>query len=175
MTKDALPVLPSELEKYIEAPYGGLFGNSAIVDLLEEIVADPYCNYRPKDLEKIINASAPSIRNYLTSLTSIGILERDIGNQKHPVYRANINSKRLMALTFLSYAVLDDRDRTNCMDEAIIDYCYKYGLIDKIMPLAEATFTKYTVTSVSLKFGQNGQATSGNEKQIFNYPVSEKA
>ena len=175
MIKDTLPRLPSELERYIKAPYGGLFGNSGIADLLQEITADPYRNYRPADLEKFTNASAPSIRKWLSSLTAIGILEKDMGNQKHPVYRANTHSKRLMALTFLSYAVLDDRDGTACMDESIIDYCYKYGLIDKIMPLAEATFTRYTVATVSLKFGQAGQATSGNEKQIFNYPISEKA
>jgi hypothetical protein len=167
MIKDTLPRLPSELEKYIKAPYGGLFGNSVIVDLLEEITADPYRNYRPKDLEKFINASSPSIRKCLSSLTAIGILEKDTGNQKHPLYRANINSKRLMALTFLSYAILDDRDGTACMDESIIDYCHRYRLIDRIMPLAEATLQKVEYTFVSLKFRQNEQAESGNQKQIM--------
>jgi len=125
MPEDTLPALPLELERYIEKPYGGLFGNSVIVNLLEEIVADPYRNYHPKDLEEIINASSSSIRNSLSTLTSIGILEKDIANQKHPVYRTKINSKRLMALTFLAYGTLDDRDGTTCMDEAIIDYFYK--------------------------------------------------
>lgn len=132
--KDTLPTLPSGLERYIEKPYGGLFGNSVIVDLLEEIASDPYRNYHLKDLEEIINASSPSIRKSLSTLTSIGMLVKDVGNQKHPVYRANIDSKRLIALTFLSYAMLDDRDGTACMDEAIIDYCYRYRLIDRIMP-----------------------------------------
>jgi hypothetical protein len=167
MSKDTLPVLPSELEKYFKAPYGGLFGNSVMVNLVEEITADPYRNYRPKDLEKIINASAPSIRSSLSTLTLVGILEKDTGNQKHPLYRANVNSKRLMALTFLSYAILDDRDGTACMDEAIIDYCHRYGLIDRIMPLAEATLQKVEYTFVSLKYRQNEQEVSGNQKQII--------
>jgi len=140
MNNDTLPELPLELGIYLEKPYGGLFGNSVLTRILEEIVSDPYQNYHPKDLEEIVNASSPSIRKSLSALTSIGILEKDEGKQKHPVYRANIDSKRLMALTFLSYAMLDDRDKTNCMDEAIIDYCYRYRLIDKIMPVAEATF-----------------------------------
>jgi len=126
-----LPILPPELERYIEKSYGGLFGNSVITKVLEEIVSDPYRNYHPKDLEEIVNASALSIRNSLSSLTSIGILKKDTDNQKHLVYRANTNSKRLIALTFLSYAILDDRDGTTCMDEAIIDYCYKYRILVK--------------------------------------------
>lgn len=172
--KEDYPLLPSYLEKYVEAPYGGLFGKSVLVDVLEEIVADPYRNYRPKDLEEIINASSPSIRKSLGLLTSIEILKKDMGNQKHPVYRANINSKRLMALTFLSYSILDDRDGSSCMDEAIIDYCYRFGLIHKIIPLAEATITKYTVTTiatvstVSVKLKKDKQSQE-NEEQAFNY------
>jgi len=172
MIKDNLPALPSELERYIEKPYGELFGNSVIAGLLEEIVSDPYRNYHPKDLEEIINASSPSIRKSLSTLTSIGILEKDAGNQKHPVYRANIDSKRLMALTFLSYAMLDDRDGTTCMDEAIIDYCYRYRLIDKLMPVAVATFVRVEYYS-----GRNEpfkQVKSEDDTQVVEY-VSEEA
>ena len=149
MNNDNLPELPSELGIYIEKPYGGLFGNSVIIRLLEEIVSDPYRNYHPKDLEEIVSASSPSIRESLSTLTSIGILEKDEGTQKHPVYRANIDSKRLMALTFLSYAILDDREKTNCMDEAIIDYCYRYNLIDKFLPVAEATIVHFKYIGVN--------------------------
>lgn len=170
--KDDYPLLPSYLEKYVEVPYGGLFGKSTLVDVLEEIIADPYRNYRPKDLEEIINASSPSIRKSLLTLTSIGILGKDVGNQKHPVYRANIDSKRLMALTFLSYAMLDDRDGTTCMDEAIIDYCYRYRLIDKIMPVAVATFMQIKYYS-----GKNepfGQVNSEGDTQVNEY-ISQEA
>lgn len=128
LIEDNLPELPLKLGIYLEKPYGGLFDNLVLTRILEEIVSDPYRNYYPKDLEEIVNASSPSIRKSLSALTSIGILKKDTGNQKHPVYRANIDSKRLMALTFLSYAMLDDRDGTSCMDEAIIDYCYRYRL-----------------------------------------------
>ena len=165
--KDDYPLLPSDLEKYVEVPYGGLFGKSILVDVLEEIIADPYRNYRPKDLEEIINVSSPSIRKSLSTLTSIGMLEKDVGNQKHPVYRANIDSKRLMALTFLSYAMLDDRDGTTCMDEAIIDYCYKYRLIDKIMPLATATFMR--IEYFSEKIEPLRQVKSEDDTQVVEY------
>lgn len=167
MTKDTLPVLPSELEKYVKIPYGGLFGNSVIVNLLEEITADPDRNYRPIDLEKILGASAPSIRESITSLTAIGIMQKDAGNQKHPVYRANVQSKRLLALTFLAYAILDDRDRTSCMDEAIIDYCHRSGLVNRIMPLAEATLEKLVITRQIVRVWRNEQTESKNGKQII--------
>jgi hypothetical protein len=41
------------------------------------------------------------------------------------VYRINVASKKFAALSLLAYAILDDRDGTDCMDEAVYDYYSK--------------------------------------------------
>lgn len=114
--------LPKDLERYIDEPYGGLFGNSTICKLVEEIVADPHAEYRQQDLEELIDGSQRSVARALKVLLALGLLIRDKGDSQHPLYRVNLNSRKLLALTFLAYAVVDDRDGTNCMDLAIRDY-----------------------------------------------------
>lgn len=125
-TFDDLPLLPPELVvkwENIKKPFGGLFGDSVHIRVLSEIVADPDREFRPKDLERLAAASAPSIKKSLETLTSIGLLEERLLDSQRPFYRANLMSKRLTALTFLDYAIIDDRDGTDYMDDVIEDYC----------------------------------------------------
>ncbi len=142
MTKKQLPELPKELGIYLDKPYGGLFGDNAQIKIIEEIVADPNRNYRPRYFEEMTGASPPSIRKALNNLTNLGLLEKDPGDIQHPVYRANLKSKKFVALTFLSLASIDDRDGTECMDFAVLDYYFK-ALKEKVQPLAVATATKF--------------------------------
>ena len=55
----------------------------------------------------------------------MGLLFKDSDDPQHPVYVPNLDSKKLLALTFLAYAFIDDRDGTDCLDDAIKDYCEK--------------------------------------------------
>lgn len=142
MSEESLPALPKELERYLERPYGGLFGDTVIAQVVEEIVADPHPDYRPRDLEKLTGASSPAVRKALNTLTSLGLLNKDGSDKQHPVYRANTKSKKFVALTLLAYAMLDDRDGTSCMDTAIRDY-YNSALRDSYEPLAMATAQSY--------------------------------
>lgn len=142
MHEEQLTELPEELGIYLDKPYGGLFGDNAQIKIIEEIVADHNRNYRPRYFEEMTGSSAPSIRKALNNLTSLGLLEKDISDNQHPVYRANLKSKKLIALTFLSLASIDDRDGTECMDFAVFDYYFK-ELKEKIQPTAVATFTMY--------------------------------
>ncbi|MFH1077020.1 MAG: hypothetical protein V1753_09360 [Pseudomonadota bacterium] len=142
MHEEQLPELPKELGIYLDKPYGGLFGDNAQIKIIEEIVADHNRNYRPRYFEEMTGSSAPSVRKALNNLTRLGLLEKDISDNQHPVYRANLKSKKLIALTFLSLASIDDRDGTECMDFAILDYYFKV-LIEKVQPSAIATATKY--------------------------------
>ncbi|MBE0516002.1 MAG: hypothetical protein IBX41_01245 [Methanophagales archaeon] len=139
MEKDEIP---RRLERYVDKPYGGLFGNSVEVKVVEEIVADPYIEYRPKDLEDIIGASAPSIRRALSNLTALGLLIKDSSDAQHPVYRVNLESKKITALTFLAYAVVDDRDGLNCMDKAISNY-YMNEFWPKIVATADTRYPDF--------------------------------
>lgn len=115
-------------ERERRLPYGGLFGDSNIVKIIEQVIADPDIEYRPIDLEKLTKESAPTVRLSLKTLTSLGVLLKDETDSQHPVYRVNIESKRFVALTLLAYAVLDDENGTNAMNKIVLDY------VDSILP-----------------------------------------
>jgi len=140
------PELPKELEMYVDKPYGGLFGDNTQIRIIIEIVADPYRYYRPKDFEELIGASAPSIRAALKNLTDLGFLIKDETDMQHPIYQPNLDSKKLLVLTLLSYALIDDRDGTQCLDDAILDHCDK-RLKDRTQTLASATYKSYDIES----------------------------
>lgn len=150
MPKEKLPELPKELGVYLDKPYGGLFGDNAQIKIIEEIVADPNRSYRPGNFKEMTGESDPSIRKALNNLTRMRLLEKDIG--KHPIYQANMKSKKLIALTFLSLASIDDRDGTECMDFAILDYYFKV-LSEKVHPLAAATALKFEFCNTQYTMG----------------------
>ena len=142
MIEEHLPELPREFEIYLDKPYGGLFGDNVQTKIIEEVVADPYRDYRPKYFEEMTGARAPTVRKALANLTNLGLLEKDMGDAQHPIYRLNLKSKKIVALTFLSYASIDDRDGTECMDNSILDY-YMKVLRQKVQPVAVATMVQY--------------------------------
>jgi len=120
-----LPLLSDEDEGRLEfsrLPFGGLFGNTVLIRVIREITADPYREFRPRELEVLTSSSAPRIKNALELLAAQGLLENISCDSQRPVFRVNLSSKRLMALTLLAYAVTDDRDGTDCMDDAVRHY-----------------------------------------------------
>lgn len=152
MPEEQLPELPKDMGAYLDKPYGGLFGDNAQIKIIEEIVADPHRSYRPHYFEEMTGASAPSIRKALNTLTTLGLIDKDTGDIQHPIYRANLKSKKLVALTFLSLASIDDRDGTECMDFAILDYYFKV-LNEKVQPLAAATAMKFEFQGMQFTVG----------------------
>jgi hypothetical protein len=126
----------------VDKPYGGLFGDNALARIIEEIVADPYTYYRPKDFEDVTGSSAPSVRKALATLTKLGLLKKDAKDPQHPIYHPVAGSKTLLALTFLSYAMIDDREGTGCLKSAIID-CYKKEVGNGSIQNGNATLTQY--------------------------------
>lgn len=161
MMKEQLPELPKELEIYLE-PYGGLFGEDAQTRIVEEIVADPYRDYRPKYLEEITGASEPTIRKALKNLTNLRLLVKDESDIQHPIYRLNLHSKKIVALTFLSYASIDDRDDSDCMDKAVF-YYYLQEIKPKIEHSAIANVQEYRFGGVTYI-----EATIASGEQIEN-------
>lgn len=140
--EEELPELPHELEIFVDKPYGGLFGDNVQINIIEEIIADPYDDYRPRYFEEITGASPPTIRKALNNLTNLGLLEKDTRDKQHPIYRLNLNSKKQIAMTFLSFALVDDRDGSDLMNAAILDYYIK-ELKPKLQPLAIANVVRY--------------------------------
>lgn len=112
-----------KLRRYGSPPYDGLFGDSNLVSVLEQVIADPYVEYHPIDLARLTKETPPTVRKSLKILTSLGLLIKDKTDIRHPVYMVNTDSKRYLALTFLAYAILDDKLGTDTMDRAIADYC----------------------------------------------------
>lgn len=106
---------------FSDVPYAGLFGDTVIARVVEEIIADPHSAYRPRELEELTGASAPSVRDALGTLTKLGLLSSSGG--KHPVYTVDKTKKTFVALTLLAYAVLDDRKESDCMHTALKHYC----------------------------------------------------
>jgi hypothetical protein len=123
MEEEQLPELPEEFEASLKKPYAGLFGDNVQIRIIAEIVANPYRYYRPKLFQEKTGTSLPSIRKALSSLVDMDLLFKDADDPQHPVYVPNLDSKKLLALTFLAYAFIDDRDGTDCLDDAIKDYC----------------------------------------------------
>ena len=126
--KEPVPVIPVKKEtsgpasrEFSDIPYAGLFGDTVMARVVEEIVADPHSVYHLKDLEDLTGNSAPRIRDALTMLTSLGLLKSSGG--KHPAYTVDMSKKTFVALTLLAYAVLDDREGSDCMETAVRHYC----------------------------------------------------
>jgi hypothetical protein len=142
LEKKEIDELPKELDRFVDQAYGGLFGSGVLPKVIQEIVADPFNRYHPKEIEELTESSAPSVRKALANLTKLGLLIKDSRDQQHPIFIINPESKRLIALTLLAYATLDDRDGSECMDDAIVDYYFK-NLIQKTQPTAIATAVGY--------------------------------
>jgi len=103
-------------------PFGGLFGDGVDIRVLNEIVADPHSNYSYKDLSELTGFTHNPVKRAVTNLVRAGLLENISKDRQHPLFLVRKSSKRLLAMTLLSYAVIDDRDGTSCLDIAIENY-----------------------------------------------------
>jgi hypothetical protein len=103
-------------------PFGGLLKPTIYNRILMEIVADPYRTYTPGQMVEILHSDRSKVGKALSDLEALGILRNISLVQKRPVYEPRLESKRLQALTFLAYAVIDDRDGENSMERAIVSY-----------------------------------------------------
>jgi hypothetical protein len=115
--------LPKELWKFVDKPYGGLFGDAVITHVVQEIVADPEAEITPTELHQLLGKSYNPVNNALKILAALDILRKDERDPQRPVYQVNLLSKRLVALTFLALGDVDDRERTSIMDKTILEYC----------------------------------------------------
>lgn len=171
MTSGSLPSPSKEAETFIDAPYGGLFGNTVLADVVEEFVASPSGVYRPKDLEELTERSEPSIRSALATLLRLNLIENVSSENQPPRYRARVESKKFVALSFLAYAMLDDRDGSDCMDTAVHDYYSNY-VREKFEPLVvlnDDTGTTYSIsamTSDTAKSSVQVEAVTGAYLQV---------
>lgn len=116
---DELPLLPEQYEHGLGLPFGGLFGNGVTARVLGEMVADPFRSYGIGELVALTEATSPSLRAALAQLVQLGIVTKTPVRAKSWVYGPTPGSKRVMALTLLSLAVLDDRANTTAFEDAL--------------------------------------------------------
>lgn len=115
--------LPKSVEVALDKPFEGLFGDTAELRVLREVVADPYSDYSHHDMMELTGLSDPSVRRGVRVLVDHGIIRNVSSARRNPLYRANLDSKKLLALTFLSYASLDERTGSTSMEDAVRHYC----------------------------------------------------
>lgn len=109
--------------------FGGILGNSIIIKVINEFIADPDEPYSISYMHDLINASKPAIKDAFENLLKTGLIYISNKNYKRPLYKINKKSNEFIALTLLSYAVLDDTNKTDIMDNAIKEY-YENSIID---------------------------------------------
>lgn len=135
-------VLPESFERYLEKPFMGLFGDSAHAKVLLELVADPYHDFRPKDIKALTGLSDPSIREALATFLDLGLVTNISDDGHRPRYRVNLDSKTILSLTFLTYALLDDREGSSHLEDSIGHYCRSILGADRLA-LSGATAAAY--------------------------------
>jgi hypothetical protein len=138
------PELPERIRVGLDIPFDGLFGDTAELRVLHEIVADPYSNYTQRELVDLTGLSDPSVRKGVRALVRQGILNDISKERRHPLYKAELGSKRLAALMFLAYASLDEKTGGNSMEDAIMEYCGSFCTSQMTFSVAdEGTFVSY--------------------------------
>lgn len=144
-------------KEWSDVPYGGLFGDTVLARVMEELIADPHSFYRNKDLEELTGCTSPSIRESLNTLKEYGLITSSGG--KHPIYSVNIRCNTFVALTLLAYAVLDDQEDGDCMNTAIHHY-YETVLRPQYEPYATATTMTFRFAGTG-HTSQSSTATTG--------------
>ena len=105
------------VEGMADVPFEGLFGSLSQQRVLQELVADPYSTYTPRDITELTELTEPTVREAVAAMVRLGIVRNISRRRMRPVYQVNSNSKRMVALMFLSYAALDD----NCGEDHLGD------------------------------------------------------
>jgi hypothetical protein len=88
-----------------DKPYLGLFGNTVLADVVEELVADPESKRTVETLQGLCGCRRKAIRKAVRRLVKLNILLPD---EDSGTFTVNRDSKIVIALTFLAYAVGDE-------------------------------------------------------------------
>ena len=110
------------VEGMADVPFEGLFGSLSQQRVLQELVADPYSTYTPRDLTELTELTEPTVREAVVALVRLGIVRNVSRRRMRPVYQVNSDSKRMVALMFLSYAALDDSCGEDHLGDAVKYY-----------------------------------------------------
>jgi hypothetical protein len=139
------------VEGMADVPFEGLFGNLSQQRVLQELVADPYSTYTPRDLTELTELTEPTVREAVAALVRLGIVRNISRRRMRPVYQVNLDSKRLVALMFLSYAVLDDKYGEDHLGDAV-KYYYE---------TTHSSYLEFEPVGVACAMGESYQDIAG--------------
>lgn len=164
----ALKEAPGVPTQSLDSPFGGLFGDTAEIRVLQEIVADPFSDYTHHDLMELTELSDPSVRRGIRVMLDQGIVMNVSSDRRSPLYRPNRDSNKLNALVFLTYAIIDDRTGESSMDEAIRDYCEPRGSYVDLLGLSAKNNGRQSVNGARVYLSQDAtKSLSGVLRDIL--------
>ena len=96
--------------------------NGVIIKVIQEFIADPDEPYSISYMHELAGSSKPAVKDAFNLLLKSKLIYQANKNDKRPLFKINKKSNRFVALTLLSYAILDDNDLTELMKAAIKEY-----------------------------------------------------
>ena len=102
--------------------FTSILGNSVTLKVIQEFIADPDEPYSISYMHELTGSSKPAVKDAFNLLLKSKLIYQANKNDKRPLFKINKKSNRFVALTLLSYAILDDNDRTDLMKAAIKEY-----------------------------------------------------
>ena len=122
MAKETDEIPETDLPTEMLLPFGGLLKDTIYNRVLVFIAADPYSDYRVKDMVDVVKGNRSKVGDALRDLERQGLLSNISPDKRHPLYRPRLDSLRLQALVFLAESVVDDRDGTSLMRASVEDF-----------------------------------------------------
>lgn len=102
--------------------FTSILGNSVTLKVIQEFIVDPDEPYSISYMHELTGSSKPAVKDAFNLLLKSKLIYQANKNDKRPLFKINKKSNRFVALTLLSYAILDDNDRTDLMKAAIKEY-----------------------------------------------------
>ena len=102
--------------------FTSILGNNVTLKVIQEFIADPDEPYSISYMHELTGSSKPAVKDAFNLLLNSKLIYQANKNDKRPLFKINKKSNRFVALTILSYAILDDNDRTDLMKAAIKEY-----------------------------------------------------
>jgi hypothetical protein len=103
-------------------PFDGLLGDTIHLKVLATLIAEPCRQFRIVDIAEETGSNSGTISKILRLFEGLKFIEEVVPGAKHPVYRVNCESNKLVALTMLALAIKDDRDGSELMNDTIRHY-----------------------------------------------------
>lgn len=125
MEKSQIVTLDGPEDSLSSAPFDGVFDTRTQREILEEMISDPFRQYTPSEISDLLGKQFRTLRESFSRLEKLDLIVKDDSDRQRPKYRINIDSHRILALSFYLLAKNDDKFKTQTMKTAMRKYCRK--------------------------------------------------